>query len=514
MKKFSVIAVFAMFALVCANASAGDKAKKGIDVSFSQEQVTKLCNEQVKVCDEKLQVCGEEKDVSEALRQECDGELKQCKNYLKDCYPDIVFEPGESVSDAVAEARKITPKPPKPEKKKKDKDIKPPPLPDQRKCTDYKNLNGLYTYAEGGWHWTEEYCGVKAAMDGHCLTVKQLYFVGQCLADKMEAFEQRLKDVENAKPVVIEAVDTGDDFVTPEQFQQTVNNLTLMLEQLEASNTLRDEKLEGFADELAELKDRVRSLEFRVSKIEACLRKDPEFLDLDEDGEISYDEYKSRCGILAEIPKIKKTLAELKFKDIEQDAILDDHELRITVLEKQRQAAYKMGPSAGAILVGMARGDVFLGGVLHWDILTVLHDGHDAVSFAVFIGGVDGVSSGEYSGFVYGGSIMYSPGPQSIFSLGLGYTGLSTGVSIPERNCSPEQARQDPRCQDPDRQDHIMLGKIKVKYDVRLKKSLRTLFTFGAQAGLGAAYTDCSKGHGWNLAYEVTLFLGFPFILF
>ena len=76
MKKFSVI-MFAMFAFVCAkNASAGDKAKKGIDVAFSQKQVTELCDERVKICKKKLEDCDEESQV-------CGEDLDQYKVKLR-----------------------------------------------------------------------------------------------------------------------------------------------------------------------------------------------------------------------------------------------------------------------------------------------------------------------------------------------------------------------------------------------------------------------------------------------
>ena len=238
----------------------------------------------------------------------CTGDLEECNESLSNI--NSLKEDCESKLSAI-EYKPTKPKP-KPKKPKGDKQI----------CKSSK-YNGMWSH----YGWDLSFCDVEAALDGYCLTVKDLHKVDKCLDERLgdiedldlESLIERVEELEKMEKISV----MDGNYVTPKQLQEMVN---LLMAHIEALRVVVDElapkvsklredvdaltlRVDAIEDELAKLKE-------LVLRLDACIHPEAKeslkYFKTDVYGKIEAESYREVCGVLADIPEIKERLDRLE----------------------------------------------------------------------------------------------------------------------------------------------------------------------------------------------------------
>lgn len=396
---------------------------------------------------------------------------------------------------------------PKPPKKKGNGGKKPKPAakPKQSECYE-----APYNGQLGDWGWTVEACGVKAALEGTCLTMTQVYKVMHCLDDKIQNINIQHFEVEPG--------------VSPGELQAVVDELQAQIEELRQDVDALDQKYKAHDKKLDELEDALDALRDKVDELWALVHKclfpylfANQFSEVDsETGLPTAEAYREECGILAEIPEVRAQVA--------------DHEERISALEKQVKKNtkdiaknkkdindLKKVKSTEFLSVNLAsyiggagtRRDSFLSAGAKASLMIKL-DGLDFFEMEGFIGANQQYTARERFGLLGGLGFFIFPA-QEVLGLGAGYVIASTGgdeLEYPDLE-TPEGEEQ----LDPDYKAHMALGKIKVKYEhvFKTKAGYKWKLGFDVVGGIGAAHVHDCDGIGWDFAWMVQAGLTFHF---
>jgi len=294
-RKLTLVSVAIVLAMPLTAYAGGETQQQEVtfEGGYFEGQSTTLaqCIEAQELCDDKLGECTESLDAIKAIPG-CDPKNpkkavkeKACKNKYDD--------DGDGLTDCEdpdCMHKKVCQAGYKPKKKT---------------CYDGP-LNGMVGY----WYGLHKMCGIEAAMDGSCMTMKESYGAVMCLYDELSELRKELAEMDKTEA---DPVDTSQ-FATRQELQAQVDNWMAWVQAIKTANEERDKKFEGLAEELKKLAAELEKTKELALKHEACLfpEKHLEYYDTDVYGRITAESYREVCGVLADIPLLKGRLDELE----------------------------------------------------------------------------------------------------------------------------------------------------------------------------------------------------------